>query len=330
MFIQQERLTESGHFVVEIPSAQKKQELCRRHILSYSYQSRKRGNPEGNPDYKINLRDDASIQRRMFLHALIRDSIESSIPPAFPSYSGFYATLLESLEKHKAYFYVTLPNPPKKSVVYDVMQRCKQAAEEKSMPFLQLVGDQPVYALILEVKNENPKDFKNILPILGGFHTQGAFMATIYRRVKGSGLEDLAVAAGIVEAGSVDQALKGKHHKRGMRLHKLTYECLVRLLISQAADEEQLTPSLISNINHLKDQVFGSDQYIDTFDHIFTDTDLQHLIKSSIERINSTESPMAQFWLSYLEMVEILYMHYHAMRTQNWEEYLISIRMMLP
>ena len=39
---------------------------------------------------------------------------------------------------------------------------------------------------------------------------------------------------------------------------------------------------------------------------------------------------MARFWLSYMEMVEILYMHYHAMRTQNWEEYLTSIRMMLP
>ena len=31
-----------------------------------------------------------------------------------------------------------------------------------------------------------------------------------------------------------------------------------------------------------------------------------------------------------MEMVEILYMHYHAMCTQNWEEYLTSTSMMLP
>ena len=71
------------------------------------------------------------------------------------------------------------------------------------------------------MKNENQGDFENILPVLEGFHTQGTFMATMYRRFKGSRLEDLALAAGRMEAGSEDQALKGKHHKRGMRLHKL-------------------------------------------------------------------------------------------------------------
>ena len=138
------------------------------------------------------------------------------------------------------------------------MQRCKQAAEEKSMPFIQLIGDQPVYTLIVEVKNENQGDFQNILPVLGGFHTQATFIA-MYRRFKGSGLEDLAVAAGIVEAGSADQALKGKHHKRGMRLHKLMYECLARLLVSSTTD----LPTLYSELNQLSNQVFDSDQYID-------------------------------------------------------------------
>ena len=38
---------------------------------------------------------------------------------------------------------------------------------------------------------------------------------------------------------------------------------------------------------------------------------------------------MANFWLSYMKMVEILSLHYHSMRTQNWEEYLTSLQMML-
>ena len=87
--------------------------------------------------------------------------------------------MTKPLTKHKAYYHVTLPNPPKKGVVCDIMQRCKQAAKEKSMPFIQLIGDQPVHALIAEVKNENQGDFENILPVLGGCHTQGAFMATM-------------------------------------------------------------------------------------------------------------------------------------------------------
>ena len=63
---------------------------------------------------------------------------------------------------------------------------------------------------------------------------------------------------------------------------------------------------------------------------LFTNANFQNLVQTSVERIDIKNSPMARFWLSYMELVEILYMHYHAMRTQNWEEYLTSIRMMLP
>ena len=174
------------------------------------------------------------------------------------------------------------------------------------MPFIQLIGDQPVYALIVEMKNKNQGDFENILLVLGVFHTQGAFMATMYRWFKGSGLEDPAVAAGIVEAGFADQALTGKHHKRGMHLHKLMYECLARLLISSTTDD---LPTLYSELNQLSNQVFDSDQYINAFEDLFTNANFQNLVQTSVERIDITNSPMARFWLSYMEMVEILYMH---------------------
>ena len=268
MFVQEETWAGNGHFAIEIPSRDKKQKVRKKHTATFSYQSRKRGNPEGNLQFNVRLTTDASVQRRrMFLHALIRSSGVNRIPPADPSYSGFYTSLTKPLTKHKAYYHGTLPNPPTKGVVYDIMQRCKQAAEERSMQFIQVIGDQPVYALIAEVKNENQGDFENILPVLVGFHTQGAFMNTVYRRFKGSGLEDLAVAAGIVEAGFADQALKGKHYKRGMRLHKLMYKCLAKLLISSTTDD---IPTLYSELTQLNNQVFDSDQYIDAFEDLFT------------------------------------------------------------
>ena len=42
------------------------------------------------------------------------------------------------------------------------------------------------------------------------------------------------------------------------------------------------------------------------------------------------ELPMVSFWLLYLELVEILFFHYHSIRYQNWEEYLFSMRLMMP
>ena len=75
------------------------------------------------------------------------------------------------------------------------------------MPFVQLIGDQPVYFLIEEVKDKNPVLFEKILPVLGEFHIACAFLATIYRRFKGSGLEDIAIFPEIVKAGSAEAAL---------------------------------------------------------------------------------------------------------------------------
>ena len=76
------------------------------------------------------------------------------------------------------------------------------------MPFMSLTGDQPVYTLMLEVRNENSSRYGKIIPFLESFHLQCAFMGTIIKRFKGSGLEGLVVSSGLIEAGSADQALK--------------------------------------------------------------------------------------------------------------------------
>ena len=102
---------------------------------------------------------------------------------------------------------------------------------------------------------------------------------------------------------------------------------MARLLISSSTDD---LPTLYSELNQLSKQAFDSDQYMDAFEDLFSNANFENLVQTSVERIDITNSPMARFWLSYMEMVEILYMHYHAMRTRYWEEYLTSRRMMLP
>ena len=44
-----------------------------------------------------------------------------------------------------------VPKPPHRSVVNEVMDRITGIARKLSMPFVQLVGDQPVYFLIVEL-----------------------------------------------------------------------------------------------------------------------------------------------------------------------------------
>ena len=74
-----------------------------------------------------------------------------------------------------------------------------------------------MYTLMLELKHQYPEKYKKVLPIMGSFHVHNAFIATIYRRFKGSGIFELVHASDLLEEGSTDQALRGAHHNRGMR-----------------------------------------------------------------------------------------------------------------
>ena len=102
------------------------------------------------------------------------------------------------------------------------MNRMVEVIKEKNMPFLQLVDYQPVYTLIVQLKNENLSTFKHILPILGPFHCQLSFINVIRKRFSGSGLSELIVSTEIIADKSVDQAFRAKHYQRILRALQLT------------------------------------------------------------------------------------------------------------
>ena len=88
-----------------------------------------------------------------------------------------------------------------------------KAIDGKNMPFVLLTGDQPVYILIIQIRNGTDGRFNKIIPI---FHTQVAFISAI----------SIFVSAGIIADKSVDQAMHGKQFRRIVRTLQLTYESL--------------------------------------------------------------------------------------------------------
>ena len=148
------------------------------------------------------------------IHTLARiDNKMSSLDPGkqvVGSFKGFQASFHEKVAKSEAYYYLTLPKPPYKSAVIEVMSRATIAGNHK-MPFIQLVGDLPVYAFTVQLKNENINRFEKIFPIIGAFHAQCSFIAAINKRFGGS---DILSASGVIAEKSVEHALKGKQYSR--------------------------------------------------------------------------------------------------------------------
>ena len=129
------------------------------------------------------------------------------------SLSGFHANIQSPVSKSKPYYYLTLPKPPGKSVVNEVMMRMLDVIMEKNN-FIQLVGHLPVYKLIVQLKNKNPLIFPKFLPILGPFHCQCSFINVINKIFAGSVLSDIIVSADVIAEKSVDQAFRATHFNR--------------------------------------------------------------------------------------------------------------------
>ncbi|XP_066923249.1 uncharacterized protein [Clytia hemisphaerica] len=206
-------------------------------ILKYSTSSRGAPLPINAVDITA-LSSSDSIRKKMFIHAALRiDESEKEVPD-IGAFTGFMSSISPIETKSKPYYHVSLPKSPSKSVVYTLMKKAADAASYKRMPFIQFVGDQPVYTHMMELKYENSEMFEKVIPVLAPFHTQMSFISAIFKRINGSEISDLVVNAGLIAEGSAEQALKGKHYNRAQRLYKLIYESLARILINLGIDKE--------------------------------------------------------------------------------------------
>ncbi|KAL8606602.1 hypothetical protein ACOMHN_009487 [Nucella lapillus] len=207
------------------------------------------------------------------------------------------------------------------------MDKLSTIITTKRMPFAFLVGDHPVYVLITLLKAENPNKYRDIVPFLGPFHTQCVMMSAIYKRYKGSELGEILVAGGVIAEGSVDHALKGKHYKMGLRCLKLMYEALMSQLV-----QERITPDLggetRENIRILRNTSLSKEARAAAHAALEEDADLENLITNLFTNVEASD--MANYWRDFLTMTDALMQNVHAVHECNWDEFVISLRAMLP
>ena len=297
------------------------------------YKTVKRGEPPIRvvADHQISPPDTSTQRMRGVIHAMARAGDDRSRPKpeeqTVPGFSGFHANMSEPDDRSRAIYHMTYPNPPSKTVLYDVMHKLAKAVKGKKMPFAIIVGDHPVYALMLELKSENPQLFSDILPFMGPFHIQMSFINAIYKRFKGSGISDVLVAAGVVADGSVDQALRGKHFNRGVRCLRLFYETLVHHAVDRRLEGCPLSEEIKTSLTKLRWSI-DMQELSEAHAELENNDELRNLVDSLFMIFDG--APLAEYWISFMEMVEILTQNIHAIRTSNWNEFKSSLKLMLP
>ena len=297
------------------------------------YKTVKRGEPpiRNRPENQSAPLDTSAQRTRGVIHALARAQEDRTRPKSeeqtLPGCSGFHANMSKSDQKSRAIYHMTYPDPPSKTIVYDVMCKLAKAIDEKKMPFAIIVGDHPVYVLMLELKSENSTLFSKILPFMGPFHIQMSFIYAIYKRFKGSGISDVLVAAGVIADGSVDQALRGKHFKRGVRGLRLFYETLMYRVLDKRLEGIPLSEEVKGSLAKLRVQN-DLQELAEAYSELESNANLKHIVDTLFKEY--VDSPQAEYWMSFMEMVEVLTQNIHATRTRNWTEFKSSLRLMLP
>ena len=68
--------------------------------------------------------------------------------------------------------------------------------------------------------------------MMGGFHLLMMLLGIIRHCFGDAGLAELAVESDFVAGGSIEKVLSGKNYNTAIRMHKILYEALMRLLIN--------------------------------------------------------------------------------------------------
>ena len=148
------------------------------------------------------------------------------------AWTGFNILIRDHIEvKADTVGYLPTINAPATdmSTVQEILRQSVAIQSKLGIPHIPVVFDQALFAKATEIVWNNPDKFQNTVLMMGNFHTICIFMSIIGKMFGDAGLRDLAVESGVIAEGSINKVLQGKQYNRAVRLHKITYEALMRL-----------------------------------------------------------------------------------------------------
>ena len=209
---------------------------------------------------------------------------------------------------------------------YEVLSRGCEIKNRLQLSAFVCVFDQAFYAKAMEVYWKHKELFKGIVIIMGGFHLLLMLLGVIGSRFGDAGLREIAVQSDVVAEGSVDKSLNGKQYNRAVRLHKCVYEALMRLLSKEFESSVQSLPIL--NLEQLKLELNQEE-----FERVLSSREIREFGEQFhvyVQGIKEKGSNLGRFWLSYLELCELMLNLIFASRTDDWQLYLSCIEEVIP
>ena len=139
--------------------------------------------------------------------------------------------------------------------------------------------------------------------------------------------------SGVIGGGSIDIAVEGKHYNRAIRMHKVICEALSALLYEKFISwiSEQNQPIFSEENRTLQETKVNF--YENGINDLVEDDNFKsfsHLFYTYRQDIEDNGSDLQRFWISFLNLCELLLNLIYATRTGDWELYLSCIEEVIP
>ena len=221
------------------------------------------------------------------------------------------------------------------STVHQILKQVLDIINALEISAVSCIFDQALYARAAEIVWANQDLYQPVVLRMGAFHTVCNLLSVIGKRFGDAGLRDLAVECGIIAEGSIVRVLEGRHYNRGVRLHKIVFEALLRLMWNGFFEWLETNPKLRPVLQEALEQVQGVAEKLDvsSFESLLGQSAVVRILdlfNVYYERMRSENGPLAAFWVSYLDLVETLLGLIRATREGNWPLHLHSIRCLIP
>lgn len=255
---------------------------------------------------------------------MLLKSIQSNPLPGWTGFNMHLTPTIGPLSKIH-YLPVIEASSTEHSTIKTILQHITAMADKLETQTVIAVFDQAIYAKVQEQIWMNPTIAERIIVRLGEFHTVMSFLAVLGKRFSCSGLEDILVESGVVALGSMNTVLNGHMYNRAIMAHKLLYEALGRLQVSEFLDT--LDDTVRTDVNERTKEVLESYETNNRLPD--TLAEIQEMFENHVlERIGA--SPTYRFWNSYLHMVHLMLTFVRATRESDWDLHLSSLRLMMP
>lgn len=199
--------------------------------------------------------------------------------------------------------------------------------------------DEGLYNKAKMLQWEKTEHLKNVVLVLGGFHTQMTFSKVIGQFLESSGISDIWVESEIFGETTAGNILRGKLWNRVIRAHKLTYEALWRVLwpivVAWARDGGHDDEGELAALPAKLAAGFSLDEKgltaIDSSVYRHAVNEMGHVLDiiAQFDEVHQ-HNPTLCYWRQYMLLVTILLRFTRAIREGDWVLYLSSIAEMLP